>query len=183
TIEEAVDLYKIYWTKKFIELHQNEEELNRQFIEIYGLEEDLDPNVQLEDITILREELDQKILKEIASSWQSGWELKEGKWLLENQKNYPELPFDEKELIKQFISYAVGCMFGRYSLDKEGLILANQGETVEDYWRIVTSGDTADTGKSTELSEQRETKFTDGGANRSEQNDNNLNEKTKNSEL
>lgn len=182
-LEEAVDLYKIYWTKKFIELHQNEEELNRQFIEIYGLEEDLDPNVPLEDITILREELDQKKLKEISVSWQSGWELKEGKWLLENQKNYPELPFDEKELIKQFISYAVGCMFGRYSLDKEGLILANQGETVEDYWRIVTSGDTADTGKSTELSEQRETKFTDGGANRSEQNDNNLNEKTKNSEL
>ena len=183
TIEEAVDLYKIYWTKKFIDLHQNEEELNRQFIEIYGLEEDLDPNVPLEDITILRDELDQKKLKEISVSWQSGWELKEGKWLLENQKNYPELPFDEKELIKQFISYAVGCMFGRYSLDKEGLILANQGETVEDYWRIVTSGDTADTGKSTELSEQRETKFTDGGANRSEENDNNLNEKTKNSEL
>lgn len=183
TIEEAVDLYKIYWTKKFIELHQNEEELNRQFIEIYGLEEDLDPNVPLEDITILRDELDQEKLKEISVSWQSGWELKEGKWLLENQKNYPDLPFDEKELIKQFISYAVGCMFGRYSLDKEGLILANQGETVEDYWRIVTSGDTADTGKSTELSEQRETKFTDGGANRSEQNDNNLNEKTKNSEL
>lgn len=133
TIEEAVDLYKIYWTKKFIELHQNEEELNRQFIEIYGLEEDLDPNVPLEDITILREELDQKKLKEISVSWQSGWELKEGKWLLENQKNYPDLPFDEKELIKQFISYAVGCMFGRYSLDKEGLILANQGENLKDY--------------------------------------------------
>lgn len=276
-IEEAVDLYKAYWTKKFIELHQNEEELNRQFIEIYGLEEDLDPNVPLEDITILRDELDQKKLKALSASFQSGWQLKEGKWVLESQKNYPPLPFDEKELIKQFISYAVGCMFGRYSLDKPGLILANQGETVEDYWRIVTSGekrvvsgnanlkngnheykklqrfnslaesdgfsrdgisgdkkisergdvrsseptsesgsecseqysgrsgstaqegiysiscdserlscgsgDTADTGKSTELSEQRETKFTDGGANRSEQNDNNLNEKTKNSEL
>lgn len=35
--------------------------------------------------------------------------------------------------IKSLISYAVGCMFGRYSLDKDGLILANQGETVEDY--------------------------------------------------
>jgi hypothetical protein len=39
----------------------------------------------------------------------------------------------------QFISYAVGCMFGRYSLDKPGLILATQGETLEDYFRIVNS--------------------------------------------
>ena len=37
------------------------------------------------------------------------------------------------DTMKEFISYAVGCMFGRYSLDKSGLILANQGETVEDY--------------------------------------------------
>ena len=35
------------------------------------------------------------------------------------------------------MSYAVGCMFGRYSLDKEGLILANQGETLEDYLKKV----------------------------------------------
>ena len=35
--------------------------------------------------------------------------------------------------MKEFISYAVGCMFGRYSLDKPGLILADQGETAEDY--------------------------------------------------
>ena len=37
------------------------------------------------------------------------------------------------DTMKEFISYAVGCMFGRYSLDKPGLILANQGETLEDY--------------------------------------------------
>ena len=40
----------------------------------------------------------------------------------------------------QFISYAVGCMFGRYSLDKEGLILANQGETVNDYEDKILNG-------------------------------------------
>lgn len=50
---------------------------------------------------------------------------------------------DEYELlqradtIKEFISYAVGCMFGRYSLDKPGLVLANQGETLQDYLRQV----------------------------------------------
>jgi len=37
------------------------------------------------------------------------------------------------DTMEEFISYAVGCMFGRYSLDKTGLILANQGETIEDY--------------------------------------------------
>ena len=39
--------------------------------------------------------------------------------------------------MKEFISYAIGCAFGRYSLDKPGLILANQGETIEDYQRII----------------------------------------------
>ena len=218
-IEEAIDLYKAYWTKKFIELHQNEEELNRQFIEIYGLEEDLDPNVPLEDITILRDELNQRELKEISEKFRSGWELVDGKmvdggmvdgegcmvdgkmvdgegcmvdgemvdseecmvdggmvdgdgkslvsskkvWRLSDRdkqavdgsqpptvnqplttnhqplttNHYPPLPFNTKELVQQFISYAVGCMFGRYSLNKKGLILANQGETVEDYYRIV----------------------------------------------
>jgi hypothetical protein len=48
-----------------------------------------------------------------------------------------ELKFDKKEVFAQFISYAVGCMFGRYSLDKEGLILANQGETLEEYLRVI----------------------------------------------
>ena len=41
------------------------------------------------------------------------------------------------DTMREFISYAVGCMLGRYSLAKPGLILANQGETAEDYRRIV----------------------------------------------
>jgi type II restriction/modification system DNA methylase subunit YeeA len=131
--EESLDLYKAYWTKKFVELHQNEEELNRQFIEIYGLEEDLDPNVPLEDITILRDELNQRELKELSAAYQSGWTLNNGKWELPQQAMYPDLPFDSKELVIQFISYAVGLMMGRYSLDKQGLILANQGETLSDF--------------------------------------------------
>ena len=39
----------------------------------------------------------------------------------------------EREVMEDFVSYAIGCMFGRYSLDKPGLILANQGETLETY--------------------------------------------------
>lgn len=105
-IEESYDLYQQYWKNKFFQLHQNEEELNRQFIEIYGLQDELRPDVPLEDITILKEETS----------------------IVNNQ-----LVFNKTEVFAQFLSYAVGCMFGRYSLDKEGLILANQGETLEDY--------------------------------------------------
>lgn len=105
-IQESYDLYKQFWTNKFFQLHRNEEDLNYQFIQIYGLQDELTPDVSLEDITILKEE----------TSIVNG-----------------ELVFDQKEVFSQFISYAVGCMFGRYSLDKEGLILANQGETLQDY--------------------------------------------------
>jgi len=42
-----------------------------------------------------------------------------------------------EDTMKEFISYAVGCMLGRYSLEKPGLILANQGETAEDYFKQV----------------------------------------------
>jgi len=104
--ETTYQAYCQYWCTQHHQLHQNEEELNRQFIKIYGLEEELMPDVPLEDITILKQE----------TSIENG-----------------ELVFHADEVIRQFISYAVGCMFGRYSLDKEGLILANQGETLEDY--------------------------------------------------
>lgn len=105
-LEETYDLYQQYWKNKFFQIHKNEEELNRQFIEIYGLQDELTPNVPLEDITILKEET-----------------------IIENG----QLVFKASEVFAQFMSYAVGCMFGRYSLDKEGLILANQGETLEHY--------------------------------------------------
>jgi len=53
---------------------------------------------------------------------------------LANKKSEMSIkPVDISDSIKRFISYAVGCMFGRYSLDKTGLVLANQGETIVDY--------------------------------------------------
>ncbi|GEM50826.1 hypothetical protein EB1_06160 [Empedobacter brevis NBRC 14943 = ATCC 43319] len=103
---DSLNQYKNYWKEQFFQLHHNEEELNRQFIEIYGLQDELTPDVPLAEITILKEET------EIVNG---------------------ELVFKEKEIIAQFISYAVGCIFGRYALDKEGLILANQGETFQDF--------------------------------------------------
>ena len=47
--------YKQKWEDKFCQLHQNEEELNRQFIQIYGLEDELTPDVPLDEITILQQ--------------------------------------------------------------------------------------------------------------------------------
>lgn len=104
--EESYDQYRQYWRNKFFQLHKNEEELNKQFIGIYGLQDELTPDVPLDEITILKEE----------TSIENG-----------------ELVFRADEVFAQFVSYAVGCMFGRYSLDKEGLILANQGDTLNEY--------------------------------------------------
>ncbi len=109
-LEETYDLYQQYWRNKFFQLHRHEEELNRQFIDIYGLQDELTPEVPLEEITILKDE----------TSIQKG-----------------ELVFKAEEVMAQFVSYAVGCMFGRYALDAPGLILANQGETLQDYLRRV----------------------------------------------
>lgn len=106
SIKSAFESYKNEWSAKFYELHRNEEELNRQFIEIYGLQDELTPDVPLEEITILQEE---------------------GK-IIDGQLEIQTAP-----VMLQFMSYAVGCMFGRYSLDKPGLILANQGESLQDY--------------------------------------------------
>jgi len=107
------DAYKNFvelWRIKFFQLHQNEEELNRMFIDIYGLQDELTPDVPMEDITILKEE----------TSIENG-----------------ELVFHAEEIMAQYVSYSAGCMFGRYSLDKEGLILANQGETLKEYFEKV----------------------------------------------
>lgn len=134
TIEEAYLQYQQYWQNQFYQLHQNEEELNKQFISIYGLQDELTPDVPLEDITILKDELLANELKELSNTYKSGWQLINGEWQLNSEeKEQPNLPFDAREIMRQFVSYAVGCMFGRYSLDKEGLILANQSETLEDY--------------------------------------------------
>ena len=54
-LEWLVSMNKMNWEAKFIRLHANEEELNRQFIEIYGLQDELNPHVDYEDITILQQ--------------------------------------------------------------------------------------------------------------------------------
>jgi hypothetical protein len=98
-IETAYNNYCQVWSEKFYKLHANEEELNRLFIDIYELGAELTPDVDLKDITILKSES------------------------IINDNN--QLVFKADEIMKQFISYAVGVMFGRYSLDSDGLVVAN----------------------------------------------------------
>ncbi|WP_144557889.1 BREX-1 system adenine-specific DNA-methyltransferase PglX [Shouchella miscanthi] len=86
TIESSFIEWKHFANERFIQLKEYEEEINRFFIEIYSLQEDLSSEVEDKDITIRKANL--------------------------------------KRDIKSFISYAIGCSFGRYSLDEDGLIYA-----------------------------------------------------------
>ena len=85
-IKDAYESWKSNCDENFKLLKNNEEELNRIFIDIYGLQDELAPDVEDKDITIKKA--------------------------------------DKEREIKSLISYAVGCMFGRYSLDQDGLVYA-----------------------------------------------------------
>ena len=99
-LADVMESYKAVWTANFLKLHANEEELNRQFIEIYGLQDELTPDVPLDEVTILQK----------------------GEISIEDG----EIVWHEDVVIKQLISYLVGCYMGRYSIDKPGLIIASQ---------------------------------------------------------
>ena len=86
TITEAFGQWQTECDDRFNKLKTNEEKLNRIFIDIYGLQDELTPEVEDKDITVRKADLSRDI--------------------------------------RSFASYAVGCMFGRYSLDEKGLIYA-----------------------------------------------------------
>ena len=88
---------------RFNQLKANEEELNRIFIEIYGLQDELTPEVEERDVTVRRAELQREI--------------------------------------KSLISYAIGCIFGRYSLDVEGLCYAGGEWDASKYQTIIPDAD------------------------------------------
>ena len=103
SLEWRMEQYKTKWERKFMQLHKNEEELNRQFIDIYGLQDELTPDVPLNEITILQQgEID---VTDNGITW------------------------NEDIITKQLLSYAVGCMLGRYRLDKPGLHIAHPNPT------------------------------------------------------
>ena len=121
----AFENYCSHWRDNFVQLHKNEEELNRLFIEIYDLQDEMDEKVSFDDITILKKEA--KIV-EIDNSLPKNFFSDSEKYLYDRGVS---LEFNKDELVKQFLSYAIGCIMGRYSTDKPGLIMANSDDVLE----------------------------------------------------
>ncbi len=112
TLKDSYATLRAHWQGMTDEMQRLEEENNRIFIDAYGLQDELTPEVPLNEITLT-----------CNPAYRYG--------------NKNDAPANEARLradtMAEFLSYAVGCMFGRYSLDAPGLILANQGERLEDY--------------------------------------------------
>ena len=124
-LKTAYENYCNHWRDNFVQLHKNEEELNRLFIEIYDLQDEMDEKVSFDDITILKKEaniiqIDNSIPKDFSSESE--------KYLYDRGVS---LEFNKDELVKQFLSYTVGCIMGRYSINKAGLIIANSDDILE----------------------------------------------------
>ncbi|WP_394265247.1 BREX-1 system adenine-specific DNA-methyltransferase PglX [Bergeyella zoohelcum] len=118
SVEEAFAAWEQEATQDFYQLHHNEQELNRIFIDIYGLQEELSPEVTLRDITILQEELRKEDLDSIEPALRTGQQ--------------PALPIQRGVVVGQLISYLVGVLLGRYHLGKEGLHIAHPNATAEE---------------------------------------------------
>ena len=124
-LKSAYENYCSHWRDNFVKLHKNEEELNRLFIEIYDLQDEMDEKVAFDDITILKKEA--KIV-ELDNSISKNFSSESEKYLYDRGVS---LEFNKDELIKQFLSYAIGCIMGRYSINKTGLIIANSDDILE----------------------------------------------------
>ncbi|MGO7450548.1 BREX-1 system adenine-specific DNA-methyltransferase PglX [Rhizobium ruizarguesonis] len=104
---------RAFWQGIADEIQRLEEENNRIFINAYGLQDELMPEVPIEEITLT-----------CNPAYRYG---------VKGTVEEREVRLNA-DTMAEFLSYAVGCMFGRYSLDAPGLILANQGETLADYF-------------------------------------------------
>lgn len=110
-LEDAVSHLREYWNRVSEEQRQREIRNNELVADAYGVRDDVPCDVPLERVSLKRN---------VAFAY---------------PKDTPEVRNEKfaQDVVKELISYAVGCMFGRYSLDKPGLILASQGETLDDY--------------------------------------------------
>ena len=116
TLKATYQKLRAHWREMTLEMQRLEEENNRIFIDAYGLQDELKPEVPMNEITLT-----------CNPHYRYG-----------NDKSEDELEaLLLADTMRELVSYAVGCMFGRYALDKPGLILANQGETIEDYLKRV----------------------------------------------
>lgn len=117
TLANAYETFKQDCADRFQQLKQNEQELNRIFIDIYGLQGELNPEVADYDLTVHRifdfkDDIPQSMYKNETDE--------EGK----NKSKVSPYVLTKEDVMKSLLSYAVGCLFGRYSLDTPGLAYA-----------------------------------------------------------
>jgi hypothetical protein len=112
TMDATYTTLRAHWQSMTDEMQRLEEENNRIFIGAYGLQDELTPEVPIEEITLTCNPAYRYGVKSTEADRETRL---------------------RADTMAEFLSYAVGCMFGRYSLDAPGLILANQGERLEDY--------------------------------------------------
>lgn len=110
-LEDAVTHLREYWNRVSEEQRQREIRNNELVADAYGVRDDVPCDVPLERVSLKRN---------VAFAY---------------PKDTPEARNEKfaQDVVRELISYAVGCMFGRYSLNKPGLILASQGETLDDF--------------------------------------------------
>jgi hypothetical protein len=115
TVKQSFQTWLQQVNYDFFQLLHNEEELNRIFIEIYGLQDELSPEVPLKDITILQDELDYNALEQLRPPYDGQL-----------------VPVKKEVVMQQLISYAIGCFMGRYRLDAPGLHIAHPNPRKEE---------------------------------------------------
>jgi hypothetical protein len=123
-LEQEIGKYESIMFK----LHEAEEKVNLIVGNIYKVESSICAEVPLQRITAFEKELDRKSLAKLNTQLK-----RDSKTGLVTNYEELTLPFKRDIILQQFISYAVGCMMGRYSLDAEGLVLANAGDTLAQY--------------------------------------------------
>ena len=108
-LEDAYSSYVECWSMMLTKLKTSQEQNNAQFIDMYDLQDILRPEIEYSELTFLKDEV------------------------TFSGPHSDKISFRKDEILKQFVSWGVGCIFGRYSLDKDGLILANAGDDLDPY--------------------------------------------------
>lgn len=132
TFADVLVRYKEHWTEQFMQLHANEEELNRRFIEIYGLQDELTPDVPLREVTILQQGEISIENDYILTDSDGTVFVDENGSTLVMSADEPYIEWHDDVIIKQLISYIVGVWMGRYRLDKPGLHIAHPNPTEDE---------------------------------------------------
>ena len=111
SLEEVISKLQEQYRNNAESIKQLEELNNKYFISLYGLEDEVSPDYPISEVTLFTNTA----------------------FMYKDKSKEEQINLQKADMIRDLISYAVGCIFGRYSIDKEGLILCNQGENIDDF--------------------------------------------------